>query len=109
MSIRAVTIYVKDENSTVYNIEMQRCKKKQLAKHIHEQVTKVKARKEMEVEYMTILERDREKMEEGMHKRELEIAKNLLDVLDDETISLKTGLDIKKVKELRIEENKKYN
>ena len=31
----------------------------------------------------------------------LEVAKNLLDILDDETISIKTGLDIEKIRELR--------
>lgn len=96
--------YIEDSSD-----EVAKSSKGNLVKHIHEKVTKVKASKEMEVEYMTILERDREKMEEGMHKRELEIAKNLLDVLDDKTISLKTGLDIEKVKELRVEEKKKYN
>lgn len=38
-----------------------------------------------------------------MIKKELEIAKNLLDILDDETISIKTGLDIDIVKKLRFE------
>lgn len=37
----------------------------------------------------------------GEENKAIEIAKNLLDVLDDETISLKTGLSIEKVKELR--------
>ena len=45
-------------------------------------------------------------IEEGYSKKiennkVLSIAKNLLDVLDDETIALKTGLTIAKVKELR--------
>lgn len=31
----------------------------------------------------------------------LEVAKNLLDILDDETIALKTGIDIEKIRELR--------
>ena len=31
----------------------------------------------------------------------IDVAKNLLDVLDDETISLKTGLDIEIIKSLR--------
>lgn len=39
--------------------------------------------------------------EEGEKNKSLEIAKNLLDVLDDETISIKTGLIIEEVKELR--------
>lgn len=32
-----------------------------------------------------------------------EVAKNLLDILDDEIIALKTGLDIEEVKNLRHE------
>jgi hypothetical protein len=37
----------------------------------------------------------------GAQKAKIEIAKNLLDVLDDETISLKTGLDKKTIENLR--------
>ena len=40
---------------------------------------------------------------EGKEERNIEIAKNLLDIFDDETIALKTGLDIEKVKKLRSE------
>ena len=32
---------------------------------------------------------------------ELEVAKNLLDILDDETIAEKTGLDVEEIKMLR--------
>ena len=39
--------------------------------------------------------------EEGEKKKAIEIAENLLDILDDETIAIKTGLSIEKVKELR--------
>lgn len=39
--------------------------------------------------------------EEGGFLKSLQIATELLDVLDDDTISQKTGLDIEKVKELR--------
>ncbi|WBW95930.1 Rpn family recombination-promoting nuclease/putative transposase [Oceanirhabdus sp. W0125-5] len=39
--------------------------------------------------------------EEGEILKALEIAKKLLDILDDETISQKTGLEIEKIKELR--------
>ena len=47
-------------------------------------------------------------MEEKAEKRgklegKLEIAKNLLDILDDETIALKTGLDVEEIKKLRKE------
>ena len=37
----------------------------------------------------------------GEERKAIEIAKNLLDVLDDETIALKTGLSVEEVKELR--------
>ncbi len=39
--------------------------------------------------------------EEGEKDKALEIAKNLLDVLDNETISIKTGLTIEEIKKLR--------
>lgn len=43
-------------------------------------------------------------MEEKAEKRgKLEFAKNLLDILDDETIALKSGLDIEEIKKLRKE------
>lgn len=48
------------------------------------------------------LEKGREEgKEEGERNKAIEIAKNLLDILDDETISLKTGLTIKQIKALR--------
>ena len=40
-------------------------------------------------------------IEQGKLKEKLEIAKNLLDVLDNETIALKTGLEIKTIQDLR--------
>jgi predicted transposase/invertase (TIGR01784 family) len=40
---------------------------------------------------------------EGKEEKAIEIAKNLLDVLDDETISQKTGLSIEEVGKLRID------
>lgn len=46
----------------------------------------------------------REMEEKAKKEKAIEIAKNLLDVLDNETIALKTGLSIEKVKEIR-EEN----
>ena len=36
-------------------------------------------------------------------RAKLQIAKNLLDILDDEMIAIKTGLDIEKIKKLRKE------
>ena len=40
---------------------------------------------------------------QGKEEEKVEIAKNLLDVLDDETIALKTGLDIEEVRRIRDE------
>ena len=42
-----------------------------------------------------------EGMQKGIEKEKINIAKNLLDILDDETISLKTGLSIAQIKNLR--------
>ena len=39
--------------------------------------------------------------ERGKKRKAIEIANNLLDILDDETIALKTGLSIEEVKALR--------
>lgn len=44
---------------------------------------------------------DKERIEEGKLEEKIEIARNLLDVLDDETIARKTGLSIEEVKKLR--------
>ncbi len=66
--------------------------KSNLVKTIHEKVVAVKQDQKMEVEYMTLLERDRLKFEEGMEKgieqgieqgertKALEVAKNLLEI-----------------------------
>ena len=40
-------------------------------------------------------------MEEGLRKKAIEIARNLLDVLDEETISQKTGLTVEEVRALK--------
>ena len=40
-------------------------------------------------------------IKEGEKKKAIEIAKNLLDVLDNETISAKTGLSITEIENLR--------
>ena len=42
-----------------------------------------------------------EGIEEGIEKAKLEVAKNLLEILDDETISKKVGLPIELIKKLR--------
>ena len=43
-------------------------------------------------------------IEKGKQEEQIKIAKNLLDILDDETIAVKTGLHIEVVKRLREEE-----
>ncbi|MHC1750585.1 MAG: hypothetical protein AB9856_20130 [Cellulosilyticaceae bacterium] len=76
-----------------------------LVKQLHEKVNSVKEDKRVEVKYMTLLERDREKIQEGIEQGieegKIQVAKNLLDILDDETISAKTGLAIETIKKLR--------
>ncbi|MCI9351467.1 MAG: hypothetical protein HFE54_05920 [Turicibacter sp.] len=42
-------------------------------------------------------------IEQGKEEEKVEIAQNLLDVLDDETIALKTGLTIEEVRRIRDE------
>lgn len=55
---------------------------------IHDQKTRIKTARE-------------EGIKEGMEKGEIAIARNLLDILDDETIALKTGFSIEQIKKLR--------
>jgi hypothetical protein len=40
-------------------------------------------------------------MQKGIEKEKITIAKNLLDILDDETIALKTDLSVDVIKKLR--------
>ena len=42
-------------------------------------------------------------IEQGIMAGKLESARNLLDILDDETISIKLGLELETVKKLRLE------
>ena len=90
--------YVEHSNSEIADKS-----KGDLVKNIHKKVIEVKNNPNVEVELMTPLERDREKIEEGIKEGKIEIAINLLDILDDKTISEKTGLDIEVVKKLRKE------
>ena len=76
--------------------------KSDLVKAINQKVNHVKHDKAMEVQYMTLLERDRINFEEGRTEEKEKNAKALLDVLDDETISKKLDMPIERVKELRM-------
>ncbi len=79
--------------------------KSDLVKAINQKVNHVKHDKAMEVQYMTLLERDRLNFEEGRVEAIEQSAKALMDILDDETISKKLKLPIERVKELRREIN----
>ena len=83
--------------------EVASASKSELVKEINEKVKHLKEDKSMEVEYMTLLERDREKFEEGREEAKKEAAKALLDLLDDETIASRIGLALEEVKALRKE------
>lgn len=84
--------------------------KSDLVKAINQKVNHVKHDKAMEVQYMTLLERDRinfvegkaEGLTEGRAEEKEKNAKALLDILDDETISKKLDMPIERVKELRM-------
>jgi len=64
------------------------------------------------IQKLAIVKAKKEGKEEGLREGEknkaIEIAKNLLDVLDDETISQKTGLSIEEIGKLKIDINKPY-
>ena len=87
-----------------------------LVKAIHEKVSLVKEDKRVVTEYMTLLERDREKFQEGVEQgiekgieqAKLEVASALLDVLEDDMIALKTGLSIDQVRNLRKQAEEKH-
>ena len=89
--------------------EVAKNAKSDLVKTINQKVNHVKHDKAMEVQYMTLLERDRlnfvEGKEEGRTEAIEQSAKALMDILDDETISKKLKLPIERVKELRREMN----
>ena len=89
--------------------EVAKNAKSDLVKAINQKVNHVKHDKAMEVQYMTLLERDRlnfvEGKEEGRTEAIEQSAKALMDILDDETISKKLKLPIERVKELRREMN----
>ena len=54
------------------------------------------------IQRLALMKADKDGFEKGLEQGILNVAKNLLDVLDDETISLKTGLSIEIISSLRI-------
>ncbi|MGL5149846.1 MAG: Rpn family recombination-promoting nuclease/putative transposase, partial [Clostridium sp.] len=76
-----------------------------LVKHIHERVEKIKRDVTMEVEFMTLLQRDKEKIEEGREQGREEgiaeaIEKMLRKNVKKETISELLEVDLKLVEEI---------
>ncbi|MBQ1275024.1 MAG: transposase, partial [Cellulosilyticum sp.] len=98
------------------NNDVAAASKSPLVKAINEKVSSVKEDKRVVTEYMTLLERDREKFQEGVEKgiekgieqAKLEVASALLDVLEDDMIALKTGLSIDQVRNLRKQAEEKH-
>ncbi len=88
--------------------------KSELVHQLHDRVNRIKQDKRLEVEYMTLLEikeRELQKgikigieqgIEQGKEEEKVEIAQNLLDVLDDETIASATGLEVEEVRQMRL-------
>jgi predicted transposase/invertase (TIGR01784 family) len=77
-----------------------------LVKNIHNKVKKVKNNHEIEVEYMTLLDRDREKREEGRlegrAEEKIEIVKKAISKgYDDEEIQELTDLSIERIEDIR--------
>ena len=77
--------------------------KSELVKFINQKVNHLKSDKSLEVEYMTLYEREKEKFLEGVEANKLANAKALLDILDDETIASKIELPLETVQKLRTE------
>ena len=104
--IKAIALYFnslsKDEIKAIKNWI-----KNTVVKELAESAIEILEADKMEVELMVarnafILDEMKDKAkEEGRAEERKELAIKLLDILDDETISEKTGLDIEKVKELR--------
>jgi predicted transposase/invertase (TIGR01784 family) len=57
--------------------------------------------KRLRIQKAEIKAAERKGIETGENKKSIEIDKNLLDILDEETISIKTGLSIEVIKELK--------
>ena len=67
-----------------------------------EERARYEKRRESLLNKVSALKNAKEKgIQQGARKEKIEIAKNLLDILDNETISLKTGLSVSEVQQLR--------
>ncbi|MGL5676684.1 MAG: Rpn family recombination-promoting nuclease/putative transposase [Cellulosilyticaceae bacterium] len=81
--------------------EVANASNSELVKEINEKVKYLKEDKSMEVEYMTLLERDREKFQEGREEEKREIAKGLKEAgVNPEIIKATTGLTLEEIEQL---------
>ncbi|MGL4799510.1 MAG: hypothetical protein ACRCWY_09000 [Cellulosilyticaceae bacterium] len=85
--------------------EVANASNSELVKEINEKVKYLKEDKSMEVEYMTLLERDREKFQEGREQgreqEKREIAKGLKEAgVNPEIIKATTGLTLEEIEQL---------
>ena len=100
-----------DIDEWIYMLKTSEIKKEFKAKYIDIAREKLKYEdlnedeKRIYERHIEIIVRERDIMEtareEGENKKALEIAKNLLDVLDNKTISIKTGLPIEEINAMR--------
>ena len=63
--------------------------------------TQHKRKEFISIQKLALLKAKDDGIEEGIEKGIIQVAKNLLDVLDDETIARKTGLSIQDIASLR--------
>ncbi len=85
----------KEEAKKIYTEKMQEIEVK-MQKEMQE------IREEMQEKVQQEIQEIKETMQEKIYQEKVTLAKSLLDVLDDETISSKTGLDIDFIKSLRL-------
>lgn len=79
------------ENSTD---EVAKISKSELVKLINQKVNRLKEDKKVEVEYMTLLERDKEKIQEGIEKGKIEASKQMAKKLLDKGMSIEEVMSI---------------
>lgn len=92
----------------------RKCESSRIHK-IHKRVSSIKRNEEVGVRYLQqweekimIREEGIEKgIEQGEQKKAIDIAKNLIDILDVETIARKTGLSVEIVQKLKTDQEKK--
>ena len=76
-------------------------------KNLHHMVETIKQKPKVRSNYMKVIEKEIKDIakgkEQGREEQKEQDVKNLLDILDDETLSQKLGIPLERVKELRTE------